>query len=123
MILPLELPPLQLGPKPIRPDRQVEPHAMVEKVDPGSLGEEIGIRPGDELFSINGARMEDVIDYRFLIAEEEVEIVIAPGGRREEAHMTATSASSTRTGARCAAACTSRTTTIAFRFCTVTSSR
>jgi putative radical SAM enzyme (TIGR03279 family) len=85
-LLPLELPPLQLGPKPIRPDRPVEPHAMVEAVDPGSLGEEIGIRPGDELVSINGSRMEDVIDYRFLIADEEVELVIAPGGNRDEAY-------------------------------------
>jgi putative radical SAM enzyme (TIGR03279 family) len=84
-LLPLDLPPLQLGPKPIRPDRYVEPHAIVEKVDPGSLGGEIGLQPGDELVSVNGSRMEDVIDYRFLIAEEEVELVIAPGGRRDEA--------------------------------------
>jgi putative radical SAM enzyme (TIGR03279 family) len=86
MTIPLELPPLQLGPRPIRPDRHVEPHAIVEKVDPGSLGEEIGIRPGDEIVSINGSRMEDVIDYRFLIAEEEAELVIAPAGKREEAY-------------------------------------
>src|SRR5438046_4930101 len=83
MTISLELPPLQLGPKPIRPDRYVEPHAIVEKVDAGSLGEEIGIRPGDEIVSINGSRMEDVIDYRFLIAEEEVEVAIAPQGDRE----------------------------------------
>src|ERR1051326_8420517 len=86
MTLPLELPPLQLGPKPIRPDRWVEPHALVEAVDAGSLGEEIGLQPGDEVVSINGSRMEDVIDYRFLIADEEVELVIAPGGNREEAY-------------------------------------
>jgi putative radical SAM enzyme (TIGR03279 family) len=85
-LLPLELPPLQLGPKPIRPDRPVEPHAMVEAVDAGSLGEEIGIRPGDELVSINGGRMEDVIDYRFLIADEEVELLIAPAGNRDEVY-------------------------------------
>src|SRR5947199_5253686 len=83
MTIPLELPPLQLGPRPIRPDRPVEPHAIVEAVDPGSLGEEVGLRPGDEIVSINGSRMEDVIDYRFLIADEEVEIAIAPGGDRE----------------------------------------
>ena len=41
MTISLELPPLQLGPKPIRPDRWVEPHAIVEAVDPGSLGEEV----------------------------------------------------------------------------------
>src|SRR5439155_674362 len=86
MTIPLELPPLQLGPMPIRPDRWVEPHAIVEAVDPGSLGEEIGIRPGDEIVSINGSRMEDVIDYRFLIADEEAELVIAPGGKREDTY-------------------------------------
>jgi putative radical SAM enzyme (TIGR03279 family) len=86
MTISLDLPPLQLGPKPIRPDRYVEPHALVERVDAGSLGEEIGLQPGDELVSINGSRMEDVIDYRFLIADEEVELVIAPGGRREESY-------------------------------------
>jgi putative radical SAM enzyme (TIGR03279 family) len=89
MTLPLELPPLQLGPRPIRPDRPVEPHAIVEAVDAGSLGEEIGIRPGDELVSINDSRMEDVIDYRFLIADEEVEVVVAPGGNRDEAYTVA----------------------------------
>ncbi len=88
-VIPLDLPPLNLGPKPIRPDRYVEPHALVEKVDPGSLGEEIGLRPGDELVSINGSRMEDVIDYRFLIAEETVELVVAPGGDREAAYTAA----------------------------------
>src|SRR2546425_936313 len=86
MTIQLELPPLQLGPRPIRPDRPVEPHAIIEAVDPGSLGEEIGLQPGDELVSINGSRMEDVIDYRFLIADEEAELVVAPGGKRDEAY-------------------------------------
>lgn len=89
MTIPLELPPLQLGPRPIRPDRPVEPHAIVEAVDPGSLAEEIGIQPGDEIVSINGSRMEDVIDYRFLISDEEVELVVAPGGDRDEAYTVA----------------------------------
>jgi putative radical SAM enzyme (TIGR03279 family) len=74
---------IPLVPAPIHPDRPPEPHAIVEKVDPGSLGAELGLRPGDEIFSINGSRMEDVIDYRFLIADEEVEVAIAPGGDRE----------------------------------------
>src|SRR5438067_5142766 len=76
---------IPLVPAPINPNRPPEPHAIIEKVDPGSLGEEIGLQPGDELVSINGSRMEDVIDYRFLIADEEAELVIAPSGRREEA--------------------------------------
>src|SRR5947207_4382988 len=73
---------IPLVPAPIHPDRPPEPRAMVEKVDPGSLGVELGLRPGDEIVSINGQRMEDVIDYRFLISEEEVEVAVAPAGDR-----------------------------------------
>src|SRR2546423_1752913 len=74
---------IPLVPAPIHPDRPPEPHPPIEKVDPGSLGAKVGLRPGDEVVSINGSRMEDVIDYRFLIADEAVEIAIAPSGDRE----------------------------------------
>jgi putative radical SAM enzyme (TIGR03279 family) len=70
-------------PLPIRADRAVETHAVVESVEPESIGWAIGLLPGDEIYTINGSRPEDVIDYRFLIAEEEVELEIAPGGDRD----------------------------------------
>jgi putative radical SAM enzyme (TIGR03279 family) len=73
-------------PRPINPFRPPEPHAVIESVAPGSIAEEIGLEPGDELLSLNGERMEDVIDYRFLVTDEEVRVEVAPGGRREEAY-------------------------------------
>jgi putative radical SAM enzyme (TIGR03279 family) len=73
-------------PRPIHPYRPPEPHAVIEKIEPGSIAEELGLQPGDEILSINGERMEDVIDYRFLVSEEEVEVVVAPGARADEAY-------------------------------------
>lgn len=73
-------------PRPINPYRPPEPHAIVEKVEPDSIAAEIGVQPGDEVWTVNGERMEDVIDYRFLITDDEVEVVVRPGGRAEEAY-------------------------------------
>ena len=48
-----------------------------------SIAEELGIAAGDYLLSINGQEVEDLIDYRFLIAEEVVELLIAkPSGEQ-----------------------------------------
>jgi len=40
------------------------------KIFPDSLGELIGIHPGDRLLKINGKRVQDEIDYKFRITEE-----------------------------------------------------
>ncbi len=44
--------------------------AVVSSIEAGSIGEEIGFEVGDQLISINGVKPRDLIDYKFLIAEE-----------------------------------------------------
>ena len=51
--------------------RQPQP-AIVASVEPGSIGEDLGFEPGDQLLSINGVRPRDLIDYRYLTVEEEL---------------------------------------------------
>ena len=51
--------------------RQPQP-AVVASVEPGSIGEELGFEPGDQLLSINGIRPRDLIDYRYLCVEEDL---------------------------------------------------
>ena len=57
----------------------------VSAVIPGSIAEEVGIEPGDVLVSVNGQEPEDVFDYRYLMNEEEVLVVIRkPDGEEWE---------------------------------------
>ena len=49
---------------------------IIEKVIKGSIAEELEIQPGDILVSINGSKVKDIIDYKFLISDEYVEVEI-----------------------------------------------
>ena len=51
----------------------------ISQVAPGSIAEEFGIEPGDSLLLVNGQKVEDVFDYRFMIREEVLTIVIRKG--------------------------------------------
>ena len=50
--------------------------AVVASVEQGSIGEQLGFEPGDQLLSVNGVRPRDLIDYRYLIVEEELHLEV-----------------------------------------------
>lgn len=51
----------------------------IAEIEPGGIAQDLGLRVGDSLVSVNGKHLRDVIDYRFFIADEEVEIVVRRG--------------------------------------------
>lgn len=50
--------------------------AVVTRVLPSSIAEELGFEPGDRLVRINGQAPRDLIDYRFLCADEELTLEV-----------------------------------------------
>ncbi len=54
----------------------------IKKVLPGSLCWKKGVREGDQLISINGNPITDVLDYQFYITESKLTLVV----RRDESH-------------------------------------
>lgn len=49
---------------------------IVSKVYKGSIADEIGVEVGDILLSINNEKVEDIIQYKFLISDEYIELQI-----------------------------------------------
>ena len=49
---------------------------IISRVLPDSIGEELELEPGDALLSINGQPVEDVFDYRYLMNDEFVKLLI-----------------------------------------------
>jgi len=50
--------------------------SKISKIIGGSIAEELEIETGDILISINGTEIKDIIDYRFLLADDYVEVEI-----------------------------------------------
>lgn len=65
-------------------DRSKFPGGLITSIQPGSIGFELGIAPGDKLVSIDGQPLMDILDYRYLVADEQLEFVINRG--EEELH-------------------------------------
>ncbi|WP_066640059.1 DUF512 domain-containing protein [Desulfolucanica intricata] len=56
---------------------------QVARVVPGSIADELGVEIGDQVQSINGQPVRDVLDYRFLTADEELEMVILKNNQED----------------------------------------
>lgn len=50
--------------------------SIITSIAPGSIAEEVGIEKNDALISINGKKVNDIIDYKFLSDDEELVIEI-----------------------------------------------
>lgn len=48
-------------------------------VDPHGIAAELGLQAGDTIVSVNGQVLRDVIDYRFAMADETVEVLVQRG--------------------------------------------
>ncbi len=53
-----------------------ENHHIVFDVKDGSIAAEMEIEKGDELLSVNGEKIEDIFDYRFLTEDENITLLI-----------------------------------------------
>lgn len=53
---------------------------IVRDIRPGSPAADLGIRPGEDLVSINGNRIRDLLDYHFHVADGDLDVEIAIPG-------------------------------------------
>lgn len=59
-------------------------HAQISKIFPNSLAEELELQIGDKILKVNGKTPQDIINLSFLLAEEEIELLIEHSdGERE----------------------------------------
>jgi putative radical SAM enzyme (TIGR03279 family) len=55
-------------------------HPVVVSVAPGSAADRAGLRAGDEVVSVNGEVPRDVIEWRFLVEDDDLELDVRRGG-------------------------------------------
>jgi len=52
----------------------------INHIEKDSIAESLGLKKGDQLYSIDGSRVKDVIDYRFKVADENIIIKVKQDG-------------------------------------------
>jgi putative radical SAM enzyme (TIGR03279 family) len=55
---------------------------VIESVEPNSLGEQVGLRPGDQVTTVNGIPVLDALDFQFHAQSQRVRIEILRDGAR-----------------------------------------
>jgi len=58
------------------PEARLPQPAVITSVEPGSIGDELGLQPGDRLLSLNGIRPRDLIDFQVLSGEEDLTLEV-----------------------------------------------
>lgn len=49
---------------------------VIKSIGQGSIAQEMGIEPGDSLLEINGHKIRDIFDYRYLVEDDYIEVLI-----------------------------------------------
>ena len=58
---------------------------IISSVESGSIAQEMELEPGDILLSVNGQEIEDIFDYRYLIHDELITVLVRkPSGEEWE---------------------------------------
>ena len=66
-------------------DKNIKKQNVIIKIEENSIAYEMGIEPGDILISINDKEIKDVFDYRYLIQDEYIDVIIRkPNGEEWE---------------------------------------
>lgn len=63
-----------------RPRRAAVPAGAISAVEPESLADEAGLRPGDQVLAVNGQSVRDPVDYRFQTTDNFVELEVVHDG-------------------------------------------
>ena len=56
----------------------------ISKIEKDSLAEELGLKVGDKILKINGKTPQDIIELSFLLADEEIELLIEHSDGEQE---------------------------------------
>lgn len=49
---------------------------VIESIEPDSIARELGLEPGDQILRVNDADVADILDYRFLTADENLHVLV-----------------------------------------------